>query len=77
MLILHGTADRALRAVKYAEERSAHISTGLAGSVYYSEAKYIQRGLKHAQLVSFDGIGHTWCVSQVVTTEAGGANRAP
>ncbi|GAA5992431.1 hypothetical protein JCM10908_000812 [Rhodotorula pacifica] len=29
-------------------------------SVYYSEAKYIQRGLKHAQLVSFDGIGHTW-----------------
>lgn len=31
-----------------------------AGSVYYSESKYIQRGLPHAQLVSFDGIGHTW-----------------
>lgn len=29
-------------------------------SVYYSESKYIQRGLPHAQLVSFDGIGHTW-----------------
>ncbi|BGP53734.1 hypothetical protein JCM8202_005506 [Rhodotorula sphaerocarpa] len=29
-------------------------------SVYYSESKYIQRGLPHAQLVSFDGIGHAW-----------------
>ncbi|GJN88286.1 hypothetical protein Rhopal_001251-T1 [Rhodotorula paludigena] len=29
-------------------------------SVYYSEAKYILRGLPHAQLLSFEGIGHMW-----------------
>ncbi|BGP46357.1 hypothetical protein JCM10450v2_002199 [Rhodotorula kratochvilovae] len=29
-------------------------------SVYYTEHKYILKGLKHAQLLTFDGIGHAW-----------------
>ncbi|GAA5968687.1 hypothetical protein JCM21900_005478 [Sporobolomyces salmonicolor] len=29
-------------------------------SVYYSEAKYILQGIKHAKLLSFDGVGHMW-----------------
>ncbi|ORY43589.1 Alpha/Beta hydrolase protein [Leucosporidium creatinivorum] len=29
-------------------------------SVYYTEAKYILRGIKHAKLMSFEGIGHMW-----------------
>ncbi|GAA5823908.1 hypothetical protein JCM3770_000336 [Rhodotorula araucariae] len=29
-------------------------------SVYYTEHKYILQGLKHAQLLTFDGIGHSW-----------------
>ncbi|GAA6024445.1 hypothetical protein JCM10207_005766 [Rhodosporidiobolus poonsookiae] len=29
-------------------------------SVYYSESKYILRGIPHAQLLTFDGIGHMW-----------------
>jgi len=29
-------------------------------SVYYSEHKYILAGIQHAQLLSFDGVGHSW-----------------
>lgn len=32
------------------------------GSVYYSEHKYILAGIQHAQLLSFDGVGHS-CVA--------------
>ncbi|GAA5913684.1 hypothetical protein JCM6882_008718 [Rhodosporidiobolus microsporus] len=29
-------------------------------SVYYSESAYLTRGVPHAQLLTFDGIGHMW-----------------
>ncbi|GAA5845901.1 hypothetical protein JCM11251_006724 [Rhodosporidiobolus azoricus] len=29
-------------------------------SVYYSEAAHLTRGIKHAQLLSFEGVGHMW-----------------
>lgn len=29
-------------------------------SVYYTESKYILKGIKHAQLLTFKGIGHAW-----------------
>lgn len=28
------------------------------GSVYFSESKYILSGIKHAQLLTFEGMGH-------------------
>ncbi|GAA5888420.1 hypothetical protein JCM16303_005734 [Sporobolomyces ruberrimus] len=29
-------------------------------SVYYTEAKYITEGIKHAKLQTFEGVGHMW-----------------
>ncbi|GAA5822255.1 hypothetical protein JCM10212_006128 [Sporobolomyces blumeae] len=29
-------------------------------SVYYTEAKYIMAGIKHAKLLTFEGVGHMW-----------------
>ena len=37
------------------------MTLSLAGSVYYSEHKYILDGIKHAQLLTFDGVSHA-CV---------------
>lgn len=60
VLILHGTLDRDYFLFQGSFARVVFTLTYRfqTGSVYYTEAKYLTDGIKHAKLQTFEGVGH-------------------
>jgi pimeloyl-ACP methyl ester carboxylesterase len=54
VLVLHGTLDRRFLSLL----PRPPLTLQYVGSVYFTESKYILAGIKHAQLLKFEGMGH-------------------
>lgn len=77
VLLIHGTLDRAypylVSSLSHHSQMlimSSHFNCIPPGSVFYSEKKYIERGIPHATtaVLPRDNIGHMWCVVLILAS---------